>query len=63
MDEATLLAALSDDLDVAFEGLVRARQDRLYSIALRILGDPAEAEEQQPGAAANAAEDKEQQAS
>ncbi len=45
MDEATLLAALSDDLDVAFEGLVRARQDRLYSIALRILGDPAEAED------------------
>jgi RNA polymerase sigma-70 factor, ECF subfamily len=45
MDEATLLAALSDDLDLGFEGLVRARQDRLYSIALRILGDPAEAED------------------
>ncbi len=45
MDEATLLAALSDDLDLAFEGLVRARQDRLYSIALRILGDPTEAED------------------
>ncbi len=45
MDEPTLLAALADDLDLAFEGLVRARQDRLYSIALRILGDPAEAED------------------
>ncbi len=45
MDEATLLAALSTDLDVGFEGLVRARQDRLYSIALRILGDPSEAED------------------
>jgi RNA polymerase sigma-70 factor (ECF subfamily) len=45
MDEATLLAALADDLDLAFEMLVRARQDRLYSIALRILGDPAEAED------------------
>jgi len=45
MDEATLLAALSDDLDLAFEGLVRARQDRLYSTALRILGDPTEAED------------------
>jgi RNA polymerase sigma-70 factor (ECF subfamily) len=45
MDEATLLAALSADLDLAFESLVRARQDRLYSIALRILGDPSEAED------------------
>ncbi len=45
MDEATLLAALSDDVDAAFERLVRARQDRLYSIALRILGEPAEAED------------------
>jgi RNA polymerase sigma-70 factor (ECF subfamily) len=45
MDEPTLLAALADDLDVAFEGLVRARQDRLFSIALRMLGDRAEAED------------------
>lgn len=45
MDESKLLAALADDLDHAFEGLVRARQDRVYSIALRILGDPAEAED------------------
>jgi RNA polymerase sigma-70 factor (ECF subfamily) len=45
MDDATLLAALADDLDPAFEGLVRARQDRVYSIALRMLGDAAEAED------------------
>jgi RNA polymerase sigma-70 factor (ECF subfamily) len=45
MDEATLLAALAADLDLAFEPLVRARQDRLYSIALRLLGDPTEAED------------------
>ena len=45
MDEPTLLAALADDLDLAFEGLVRARQDRLFSIALRMLGDRAEAED------------------
>jgi len=45
MDDAPLLAALADDLDLAFEGLVRARQDRVYSIALRILGDPTEAED------------------
>lgn len=45
MDEATLLAALADDLDLAFDGLVRARQDRLFSIALRMLGDRAEAED------------------
>ncbi len=45
MDEATLLAAIADDLDLAFETVVRARQDRLYSIALQMLGDPAEAED------------------
>jgi RNA polymerase sigma-70 factor (ECF subfamily) len=45
MDQPTLLAALADDLDRAFEGLVRARQDRVFSIALRILGDPAAAED------------------
>jgi RNA polymerase sigma-70 factor (ECF subfamily) len=45
MDEPTLLAALADDLDLAFEGLVRARQDRLFSIALRIVGDRTEAED------------------
>jgi RNA polymerase sigma factor (sigma-70 family) len=45
MDVPTLLAALADDLDHGFEGFVRARQGRVYSIALRILGDPAEAED------------------
>ena len=45
MDEPTLLAALAADLELAFDELVRARQDRLYSIALRILGDPTEAED------------------
>jgi RNA polymerase sigma-70 factor (ECF subfamily) len=45
MDDSKLLAALADDLDHAFEGLVSARQDRVYSIALRILGDPTEAED------------------
>ncbi len=45
MDEPTLLAALAADLELAFETLVRARQDRIYSIALRMLGDPTEAED------------------
>ncbi len=45
MDEPTILAALADDLDIGFEALVRARQDRVYSIALRILGVPADAED------------------
>ena len=45
MDEPTLLAALADDLDLAFEALVRSRQDRVFSIALRILGDPTDAED------------------
>jgi RNA polymerase sigma-70 factor (ECF subfamily) len=45
MDEPTLLAALADDVDLAFEALVRARQDRLFSIALRMLGDRTEAED------------------
>lgn len=45
MDDSTLLAALAEDLDQGFEGLVRTRQDRVYSIALRILGEPADAED------------------
>ncbi len=40
-----LIAALADDLDASFEGLVLAHQDRVYSIALRMLGDPRDAEE------------------
>lgn len=40
-----LIAALADDLDASFERLVIAHQDRLFSIALRMLGDPGEAEE------------------
>ena len=45
MDDDALLERLADDLDGAFETLVRAHQDRLYSIALRFLGDPSDAEE------------------
>ena len=44
MDD-TLPAALAADLDAAFERLVRSHQDRLYTIALRLLGDPRDAEE------------------
>jgi RNA polymerase sigma-70 factor, ECF subfamily len=40
-----LTAALADDLDGTFEALVLAHQDRLYSIALRVMGDPRDAEE------------------
>ena len=40
-----LIAALADDLDASFEALVLAHQDRVYSIALRMLGDPRDAEE------------------
>ena len=36
---------LADDLDGAFEGLVRAYQDRLYSFALRLTSRPEDAEE------------------
>jgi RNA polymerase sigma-70 factor (ECF subfamily) len=43
--DSQLIAALAADLDGAFEGLVLAHQDRLYSIALRMLGDPRDAEE------------------
>jgi RNA polymerase sigma-70 factor (ECF subfamily) len=45
MDDDALLARLADDLDGAFEALVRAHQDRLYTIALRMLGSPSDAEE------------------
>lgn len=40
-----LTAALVADLDGAFERVVLVHQDRLYSIALRLLGDPRDAEE------------------
>jgi RNA polymerase sigma-70 factor (ECF subfamily) len=45
MDDNTLCHRLAADLDGAFESLVRGHQDRLYSVALRIVGDPADAEE------------------
>ncbi len=43
--DGRLKSALARDLDGSFESLVIAHQDRLYSIALRILGDPRDAEE------------------
>jgi RNA polymerase sigma-70 factor (ECF subfamily) len=44
-DDEGLIVALGRDLDAAFPSLVTAHQDRLYTIALRMLGDPADAEE------------------
>ena len=40
-----LRASLARDLDGSFEALVRAHQDRLFSLALRFLGDAPDAEE------------------
>jgi RNA polymerase sigma-70 factor, ECF subfamily len=40
-----LRTSLADDLDGAFEALVEGHQDRLYTIALRMLGDRGDAEE------------------
>lgn len=40
-----LITALADDLEGAFDALVVAHQDRLYTIALRMLGDAGDAEE------------------
>ena len=45
MDDPTLADALAHDLDAAFEPLVRAHADRCFAIALRVLGDPRDAEE------------------
>ncbi|MEZ0240104.1 MAG: RNA polymerase sigma factor [Chloroflexota bacterium] len=46
MDTDVALAhQLAADLDAAFPALVAAHADRLYSIALRLLGDPRDAEE------------------
>jgi RNA polymerase sigma factor (sigma-70 family) len=43
--DAGLAASLARDLDAAFPALVIAHQDRLFSIALRLLGDGRDAEE------------------
>ena len=43
--DATLAARLARDLDAAFPDLVVAHADRLYTIALRLLGDGRDAEE------------------
>lgn len=40
-----LTSELAEDLDRAFEALVVAHQDRLFTIALRMLGDRGDAEE------------------
>jgi RNA polymerase sigma-70 factor (ECF subfamily) len=45
MDDTELTDRLARDLDAAFETLVRAHADRCYSIALRVLGNPHDAEE------------------
>jgi RNA polymerase sigma-70 factor (ECF subfamily) len=43
--EATLEAALAEDLEGCFERMVREYQDRLYSFARRLSGNPEDAEE------------------
>lgn len=43
--DETLREELAADLDGAFEALVRAYQDRLYSFALRVTRNPQDAEE------------------
>ena len=43
--DAALATRLSRDLEGAFPALVAAHQDRLYTIALRLLGDRRDAEE------------------
>jgi RNA polymerase sigma-70 factor (ECF subfamily) len=43
--DVRLTTDLADDLDRAFDALVVAHQDRLYTIALRMLGDAGDAEE------------------
>jgi RNA polymerase sigma-70 factor, ECF subfamily len=45
MDDTELLRRLAGDLDGWFEILVRGHVDRCFTIALRIVGDPADAEE------------------
>lgn len=43
--DSRLIAGLARDFDGTFERVVLTHQDRLYSIALRMLGDPRDAEE------------------
>jgi RNA polymerase sigma-70 factor (ECF subfamily) len=43
--DAALAARLAHDLDAAFPALVAGHQDRLYTVAVRLLGDPRDAEE------------------
>jgi RNA polymerase sigma factor (sigma-70 family) len=45
MDDTELTNGLARDLDGTFEALVTAHVDRCYAIALRVLGDPHDAEE------------------
>src|SRR3954471_9585172 len=45
LEDARLLGGLAADLDAAFESLVLAHQDRLFTIALRTSGDRSDAEE------------------
>lgn len=45
MDDTELTERLARDLDGWFETLVRGHVDRCFTIALRIVGDPADAEE------------------
>jgi RNA polymerase sigma factor (sigma-70 family) len=45
MDDTELAHRLADDLDGAFEILVRAHVDRCYAVALRLLGNGHDAEE------------------
>src|SRR3954452_10779766 len=45
MDDAGFTERLARDLDGTFEVLVRVHVDRCYAIALRILGNPHDAEE------------------
>jgi RNA polymerase sigma-70 factor (ECF subfamily) len=45
MDDAELTLRLARDLDGTFEALVRAHVDRCHAIALRVTGNPHDAEE------------------
>jgi RNA polymerase sigma factor (sigma-70 family) len=45
MDDTELTVRLAHDLDGHFEALVKGHADRCFAIALRMLGDPHDAEE------------------